>query len=175
MALRLERGAIKRLLPNPRDPNASCRRLYADRAVYDSLLVGRCHDESAGPPASLVPEGHGHSDVSRIPHDLRWRASLSDCRRGTWRRKRWPPKPEWPPSASSRRSPATVGRRACGWRAADSSSSDQDRARVNGALCSMRVSKSGQHNGRGPIPGQLSSRTAGTVQTRCSVAGNWEN
>ena len=64
------------------------------------------------------------------------------------------------PGGRPRRSPATVG---AGLRlAAGSSPSDQNRARVGGALCQLK--------GRGPIPGQLSVRAAGTVQTRYRVS-----
>ena len=41
---------------------------------------------------------------------------------------------------------------------------------VHGALCSIRASKSCQHNGRGSIPGQMSTRAAGTVQTKDYLA-----
>ena len=57
------------------------------------------------------------------------------------------------------------------WFAVGSSSSDQNRARVDGALCSTRDSRSYQHNWRGRIRGQLSASAAGTVQTRYRVPG----
>ena len=54
--------------------------------------------------------------------------------------------------------------RACGWRAACSSPSNQDQARVDGVLSSTRASKSYQQKGKDLIPDQLSARAAGTVQ-----------
>ena len=48
-------------------------------------------------------------------------------------------------------------------RVAFRSPSDQDQARVHGTLCSTRASKRSQHKRRGPIPGQMSARVAGTV------------
>ena len=57
----------------------------------------------------------------------------------------------------------TYGRRglnmlACGRRAVGSFPSDQDQARVDGALCFTLASKNSQHKRRGPIAGQLGSR-----------------
>ena len=66
----------------------------------------------------------------------------------------------------------------CGRWAAGSSPTDQDRTRVDGALCSTRVSKSCQKLLKGPDIGptrRLSAEFAGTVQTRYrrTPAGTW--
>ena len=53
----------------------------------------------------------------------------------------------------------------CGRQAAGCSPSDQDQARVDGALCSTLTWKSCHHKRRGPIPGQLSEGVARTIQT----------
>ena len=57
-----------------------------------------------------------------------------------------------------------------GQRAAGSLPSGQDKAHVDGALCSMRASRNCQHSLKEPVQGHLSART---VQTKAHLTGNY--
>ena len=81
LAPKLERAgaALKRLLPNLRGPNASCRRLYAGVLRSMALYGAPVFEAACRPLPKRVPTGDRHKGHPRVPHDLRG-GSKPPCR-----------------------------------------------------------------------------------------------